>query len=172
MDRRWLWPIAGVTVFVFACLALGWWQWDRAQSASGTARNLAYALEWPSFAAFAIYMVVKGFSLERAKSEEDAPGNPGAAAAPVDAPTAGTAPHADTAPAAVTPTADTPAAEPDPASASAASASRVPQRRSAPVGATPWTARRPAIPEDDPDTDLVSYNRYLAALNAADQQDA
>lgn len=156
MDRRWLWPIVGVTAFVLACLALGWWQWDRAQSASGTARNLAYALEWPSFAAFAIYMVVKGFHLERAKSDEDDPANLHAATEPADAPTP----------------ADAPVVEPDRASEAAPSGSRAPQRRDASPGATPWTARRPAIPEDDPDTDLVSYNRYLAALNAADQQDA
>ena len=38
-----------------ACLALGWWQWERYESASGTGQNLGYALQWPVFAAFVVY---------------------------------------------------------------------------------------------------------------------
>jgi len=37
------------------CLALGWWQWTRYESVSGTFQNLGYALQWPMFAAFCIY---------------------------------------------------------------------------------------------------------------------
>ena len=37
------------------CLALGWWQWTRFQSASGSFQNLGYALQWPAFAGFCIY---------------------------------------------------------------------------------------------------------------------
>ncbi len=37
------------------CLALGWWQWTRFQSVSGTFQNLGYALQWPLFAWFCIY---------------------------------------------------------------------------------------------------------------------
>ncbi len=37
------------------CLALGWWQWTRFHSASGTFQNLGYALQWPLFAWFCIY---------------------------------------------------------------------------------------------------------------------
>ena len=37
------------------CLALGWWQWTRFQSVSGTYQNLGYALQWPMFAAFCVY---------------------------------------------------------------------------------------------------------------------
>jgi DNA-binding transcriptional regulator of glucitol operon len=37
------------------CLALGWWQWTRFQSASGTFQNLGYALQWPLFAGFCVY---------------------------------------------------------------------------------------------------------------------
>lgn len=147
VDRRWLWPLVGIIVFVLACLALGWWQWDRAQSASGTARNLAYALEWPSFAGFAIYMLVKAIKLERVKDEP--------AAEEIDG--------ADRA-----------------GSTGQKSAEAVEDRRSptpavaapAPPGTTAWTARRPSIPADDPDDELVSYNRYLASLNAAEQRDS
>ena len=37
------------------CLALGWWQWTRFQSLSGTFQNLGYALQWPLFAWFCVY---------------------------------------------------------------------------------------------------------------------
>ncbi len=37
------------------CLALGWWQWTRFQSPSGTLQNLSYALQWPLFAWFCLY---------------------------------------------------------------------------------------------------------------------
>jgi DNA-binding transcriptional regulator of glucitol operon len=37
------------------CLALGWWQWTRFQSASGTFQNLGYAMQWPLFAGFCLY---------------------------------------------------------------------------------------------------------------------
>lgn len=52
--RRWA-LIALVFVAAAGCLALGWWQWTRFQSASGTFQNLGYALQWPLFAWFCIY---------------------------------------------------------------------------------------------------------------------
>lgn len=44
-----------VIVAAVACLGLGWWQWERYESASGTGQNLGYALQWPFFAAFVVY---------------------------------------------------------------------------------------------------------------------
>ncbi|SPM41563.1 hypothetical protein MNAB215_3772, partial [Mycobacterium numidiamassiliense] len=44
-----------VIVAACGCLALGWWQWTRFQSASGTFQNLGYALQWPMFAGFCVY---------------------------------------------------------------------------------------------------------------------
>jgi DNA-binding transcriptional regulator of glucitol operon len=44
-----------VIVAALVFLALGWWQWQRFESASGTGQNLGYALQWPLFAAFVIY---------------------------------------------------------------------------------------------------------------------
>jgi DNA-binding transcriptional regulator of glucitol operon len=44
-----------VILAALTCLALGWWQWERYESASGTGQNLGYALQWPVFAAFFIY---------------------------------------------------------------------------------------------------------------------
>lgn len=37
------------------CLTLGWWQWSRWESNSGSFQNLGYALQWPMFAAFCLY---------------------------------------------------------------------------------------------------------------------
>ena len=47
--------ILGVIVAATGCLALGWWQWTRFESNSGSFQNLGYALQWPMFAAFCIY---------------------------------------------------------------------------------------------------------------------
>jgi DNA-binding transcriptional regulator of glucitol operon len=44
-----------VIVAAAGCLALGWWQWTRYESTSGTFQNLGYALQWPFFAGFCIY---------------------------------------------------------------------------------------------------------------------
>ncbi|MGV0636066.1 hypothetical protein ABQE69_16500 [Mycolicibacillus trivialis] len=44
-----------VIVAASGCLALGWWQWTRFESASGSFQNLGYALQWPLFAGFCVY---------------------------------------------------------------------------------------------------------------------
>jgi DNA-binding transcriptional regulator of glucitol operon len=44
-----------VIVAACGCLALGWWQWTRFESNSGTFQNLGYALQWPFFAGFCLY---------------------------------------------------------------------------------------------------------------------
>jgi DNA-binding transcriptional regulator of glucitol operon len=44
-----------VLVAALTCLALGWWQWQRYESATGTGQNLGYALQWPVFAGFVVY---------------------------------------------------------------------------------------------------------------------
>lgn len=48
------------------CLALGWWQWTRFQSASGTFQNLGYAMQWPLFAWFCVYAYRKFVRYEEA----------------------------------------------------------------------------------------------------------
>ena len=47
--------IALVIVAALTCLALGWWQWQRYESTTGTGQNLGYALQWPVFAGFVVY---------------------------------------------------------------------------------------------------------------------
>ncbi|MGW0250457.1 transcriptional regulator [Nocardia goodfellowii] len=62
--------IALVIASALTCLALGWWQWERFESASGTGQNLGYALQWPLFAGFAIFAYFRFVRLER-ESEDD-----------------------------------------------------------------------------------------------------
>jgi len=64
-----------VIVAACGCLALGWWQWTRFQSASGTFQNLGYALQWPLFAWFCVYAYRKFVRYEDIAPE---PRNPGA----------------------------------------------------------------------------------------------
>ncbi|NMO04311.1 transcriptional regulator [Gordonia sp. TBRC 11910] len=66
-------------VAALACLLLAWWQWSRYESASGTAQNLGYALQWPAFAIAVIYayrrfVVLESDPAEQAKIAPDAHG--------------------------------------------------------------------------------------------------
>jgi DNA-binding transcriptional regulator of glucitol operon len=61
--------IALVILAAAGCLALGWWQWTRFQSVSGTFQNLGYALQWPAFAAFCVYAYRKFVRYEEAPPE-------------------------------------------------------------------------------------------------------
>jgi hypothetical protein len=63
-------------VLVVAFLALGWWQIGRA--AGGNMLSWAYAVEWPVFAGFVIFVWVKEVRRELAasRSPADADGQP------------------------------------------------------------------------------------------------
>lgn len=46
-------------LFVVAAVATGflaWWQWGRAHEAGGSFQNLGYALQWPMFGAFTLFL--------------------------------------------------------------------------------------------------------------------
>lgn len=58
-------------VLAVAAMALGWWQMERFSSASGTAQNLGYALQWPLFGAFAIFAYFRFVRLERESGDSD-----------------------------------------------------------------------------------------------------
>ena len=58
------------------CLALGWWQWTRFESNSGTFQNLGYAMQWPAFAAFCIYAYRKFVVLDANPEPAPAPERP------------------------------------------------------------------------------------------------
>jgi DNA-binding transcriptional regulator of glucitol operon len=57
----WRWCLAHLVLVaaVLVMLRLGWWQWGRANSATGGMQNYAYALQWPLFAVFATVVYVK-----------------------------------------------------------------------------------------------------------------
>ena len=57
--------ILGVIVAASGCLALGWWQWTRFESNSGTFQNLGYAVQWPMFAGFCVYAYRKFIHYEQ-----------------------------------------------------------------------------------------------------------
>jgi len=56
----------GVALVFLTCLRLGWWQWDRSQLPGGApaAQNLAYALLWPVFGAYGVYVWVRLLRME------------------------------------------------------------------------------------------------------------
>ncbi|OBJ58473.1 hypothetical protein [Mycobacterium sp. 1423905.2] len=72
--------IALAIIAACGCLALGWWQWTRFQSTSGTYQNLGYALQWPLFAWFCIY------AYRNFVRYEDAPPPPQNTTAPTEIP--------------------------------------------------------------------------------------
>jgi DNA-binding transcriptional regulator of glucitol operon len=61
--------IALVILAAGGCLALGWWQWTRFESTSGSFQNLGYALQWPAFAGFCVYAYRKFVRYEEAPPE-------------------------------------------------------------------------------------------------------
>ncbi|WP_099250986.1 hypothetical protein [Mycobacterium sp. shizuoka-1] len=83
--------IIGVIIAASGCLALGWWQWSRFESTSGTFQNLGYALQWPMFAGFCVYAYRKFIRYE------DAPPAPPTAADSVTEIPAGLLPERPTA---------------------------------------------------------------------------
>lgn len=141
--------IALVVVAALGALALGWWQWERFSSASGTAQNLGYALQWPLFAAFAVFAYFRFVRMEQEARDDEEVGN-------------GTA---DTATTGVEP-----ALSPRTGAAVRTGSGRTGERaksatpREIPAGFLP--ERPKAVRDEDPV--LAEYNEYLARLHAAD----
>ncbi|WP_459549537.1 transcriptional regulator [Nocardia sp. X0981] len=141
-----------VVVLALAALALGWWQWERFSSASGTAQNLGYALQWPLFAGFALFAYFRFVRLEQeTESTDDADPVADSPAGPDTADRSGTRTSA--------------AARPG--SGLFGGGRRAPVTdgpREIPAGFLP---ERPRAARDD-DPVLAEYNSYLARLNAED----
>lgn len=53
-----------VVLVVVVCLRLGWWQWERSRDLGGAAQNLAYALLWPTFGGYAVFVWVRLLMME------------------------------------------------------------------------------------------------------------
>ncbi|MGQ4619620.1 transcriptional regulator [Nocardia sp. R7R-8] len=63
-----------IALVIFAALGflgLGWWQWERYESATGSAQNLGYAMQWPLFAGFAVFAYFRFVRLEREAGEPE-----------------------------------------------------------------------------------------------------
>lgn len=58
-----------VVVAAVGCLVLGYWQWERFESSSGTGQNLGYAFQWPLFAAFVVFAYRRFVQLEDGPDE-------------------------------------------------------------------------------------------------------
>ncbi|MEU1986058.1 transcriptional regulator [Nocardia sp. NPDC019395] len=140
-----------VVVLAVAALALGWWQWERFSSASGTAQNLGYAMQWPLFAGFALFAYFRFVRLER-ESDEDLDRT--TAGEPADRVTG----PSNTSGAVGSATLSGPAAL---FGRRRTAAAREP--REIPAGFLPERPRA----ADDADPVLAEYNSYLARLNAA-----
>lgn len=61
--KRLLCHLAVLVVFM-VCLRLGWWQWQRSQALGGAAQNLSYALLWPVFGGYAVFVWVRLLRME------------------------------------------------------------------------------------------------------------
>jgi DNA-binding transcriptional regulator of glucitol operon len=67
----WVFVHASVLVLVCGFLALAWWQINRA--AQGNALSFGYAVEWPAFAAFVVFVwVVEMRKAVRAETDDTA----------------------------------------------------------------------------------------------------
>ncbi|MEV0698248.1 hypothetical protein AB0I53_10050 [Saccharopolyspora sp. NPDC050389] len=78
LTPRWLLLHA---LFIVATVATGFlavWQWDRAHEAGGSFQNLGYALQWPLFGVFTIFLWIRLMRMEahrdRDEAEPEAPG--------------------------------------------------------------------------------------------------
>ena len=80
---RWLAGHIAVAACFVGFLALGWWQWKRAHAADGGGQNLGYALQWPLFAAFALFGWWRVLKLELAKTAPPRTAQPNTALAKI-----------------------------------------------------------------------------------------
>src|SRR2546430_8378333 len=74
LTPAWLLRHAIAVVLVAGCLALGWWQIGRARG--GNALSYGYAIEWPVFALFVIFVWSREVRAERRGGYADPPAPP------------------------------------------------------------------------------------------------
>ncbi|GAB3277131.1 hypothetical protein [Parasphingorhabdus pacifica] len=76
LTPKWLLLHALFLAAVITTGLLAWWQWGRANDAGGSFQNLGYALQWPLFGAFTLFLwqrVVRMGMEERAEGDEPRP---------------------------------------------------------------------------------------------------
>jgi hypothetical protein len=142
LSPRWLAFHLLVLVLAAAFLGLGWWQLRRATS--GNTLSWGYALQWPVFAGFTVFVWYRTLrDTMRPPGSRDSSGHPDGRQRGSDQP--GGAGAARTAQAAAG------------------------RRPAFPVPDLP-ARPAPAPVAEDEDPELAAYNRYLAALAEADRQ--
>ncbi|MFC7341006.1 hypothetical protein [Saccharopolyspora griseoalba] len=60
-------------LFIVVTIATGFlavWQWDRAHDAGGSFQNLGYALQWPLFGAFTIFLWIRVIRMDLDQRKE------------------------------------------------------------------------------------------------------
>jgi hypothetical protein len=128
----------GTVALVLAFLGLAWWQIDRARD--GNALSFGYAVEWPAFAIFVLYVWRKEVRATLARAD-----------AAADDGSASTVP-----------------ASPEPNPAVNVTAGTSTEHRPGRAPAPREVLRGRALPEaafdDSDDPDLAAYNKYLAWL--------
>ncbi|WBB79536.1 hypothetical protein O7606_25865 [Micromonospora sp. WMMD882] len=144
----WIARHVAMVVLVVGFCALGWWQIDRAV-AGGNSSSWAYAVEWPIFAAFVVFVWWR--EVRHALRGPDAPPATTAAARNGAHPTGGRDSAGGT----------------DAPDGTAPTGGRGPNRSGVPPVRRPVRVARASVPPGDGgDADLAAYNRYLAWLNA------
>ncbi|MDG4767373.1 hypothetical protein O7632_25255 [Solwaraspora sp. WMMD406] len=160
----WILRHVGAVTLVVSFLALGWWQISRA--AAGNTLSWAYAVEWPVFAAFVVFIWVR----EMRQALRGAGGRPATATTSPDGDPA--SPDSETTSPATNSSGPEGGGSVPERTDDTAENGRVPRpgiRR--PVRVRSAVAARAAVggPGTDPaehDAELADYNRYLAWLNA------
>ena len=160
LTPRWIAFTVLVVAAVCAFLFLAWWQLDRFESSTGSWQNLGYTLQWPFFAAFAVYLWWK--LLRDPESVPDDPSQDAIRQASGDDAVALPGAERGARSPAVTAT-DDGLLPPLP-----------PKRRTGDTRTcdtrtgdtrTGETGSLDAVPVDAQDADLAAYNRYLSALH-------
>ncbi|WDZ84942.1 hypothetical protein [Micromonospora cathayae] len=158
----WIARHVAMVVLVVGFCALGWWQISRA-TAGGNSSSWAYAVEWPIFAAFVVFVWWREI---RHTLREDA-GPPGEPDGPADGPGAGSTGAAPGGPAADAPARPGAPGNPGPVPSGSTPGAPEPAPTGPPVVRRPVRVVRATVPAaDGEDADLAAYNHYLSWLNA------
>lgn len=147
---RWVAGHVLVVVAVVSCALLGQWQWHRAEF-THSIQNYAYALQWPLFALFFLFMWWRMLRLESWRLDDEAQATADEARADESADGSGAA--------------DGRAGEPG----RSAGGTETPVPPVAPRSPAPVLAPADPDDEDEGDRQLTAYNRMLAELAARDR---
>ena len=69
------WHVLLLVAAVIISLLLARWQWERFQSGTGSLQNLGYALQWPFFGAFLVFIYRAGMRMENEKIDAENSGD-------------------------------------------------------------------------------------------------